>query len=90
MSIYAKVQTEDEQTVHANITVVGVATGFTEGSSLTFSSSEASFYYTRNTSDYQRQAVEWDLYDYGLEALQRLAFPSYNFSVNSANFFSLE
>lgn len=90
MSIYAKVQTDDNQTVHANITVAGIVSQFTESSSLLLSSSDISFYYTRNTSDYQRQAVEWDLYDYGLEALQRLAFPSYTFSVDSANFFSLE
>lgn len=90
MSIYAKVKTDDNQTVHANITVAGPVSNFSAGSSLTFSSSDASFYYTRNTSDYQRQAVEWDLYDYGLEALSRLAFPSYTFSIDSANFFSLD
>lgn len=90
MSIYAKVKTDDNLTVHANITASGVLESLTEGSSLVLSSKSASFYYTRNTSAYQRQAVEWDLYDYGLDALKRLAWPSYTFSVDSANFFSLE
>lgn len=90
MSVYAKVKTDDNLTVHANISIAGTAADFTEGDSLTFSSTDASFYYTRDTSAFQRQAVEWDLYDFGLEALTRLAYPSFTFTIDACNFFSLD
>ena len=49
-----------------------------------------SFYFTRNTTDYERYAVEWSLYNYGVDCLNALAYPSYTFSVSLANFFALE
>lgn len=47
-------------------------------------------YFTKNTTEYERLSVEWDLYEYGNESLVKLSHPSYSFDVTAANFFSLE
>lgn len=47
-------------------------------------------YFTQNTTEYQRYAVEWELYEYGVACLEKLAFPSYTFDISSANFFLLD
>lgn len=47
-------------------------------------------YFTYNTSEYERRAVGWDLYDYGADVLEKLSQPSYQFTVSSANFLSLD
>ena len=47
-------------------------------------------YFTRNTTEYEKYAVEWDLYEYGKECLEKLAYPSYSFSVDTANFLSID
>ncbi len=60
------------------------------GTSIDLETDDARFYFTRNTTDYERYAVEWDLYDYGTECLKSLAYPSYTFNVSSATFFSAE
>lgn len=46
----------------------------------------AIFYITGSNTDYQKQAIVQDLYDFTKESLDKLAFPSYEFSVDSANF----
>lgn len=48
------------------------------------------FFFTKNTSEYERRAVAWDLYEYGAEVLKKLSQPAYRFSVTSANFLCLE
>lgn len=47
-------------------------------------------YFTLNASEYQQRSIAWDLYEYGLEAIRRLAYPSYTFSITSANFLAIE
>ncbi|MGF6375127.1 hypothetical protein M2140_000161 [Clostridiales Family XIII bacterium PM5-7] len=44
---------------------------------------------TCDSSIYQRQNTIQDLYDYGTSCLYKLAYPSYEFSVDSANFMAL-
>lgn len=58
--------------------------------SLSLSGGSGNLYFTRNTTEYEKYSVEWDLYEYGMDCLSKLAYPSYSFSVESANFFSME
>lgn len=59
-------------------------------SSVTLSGGSGNIYFTRNTTEYEKYSVEWDLYEYGVDCLSKLAYPSYSFSVDSANFFTME
>lgn len=45
------------------------------------------FCFTQNTTEFTKRAIEWDLLEYGETELQKLAYPRYRFSVESANFF---
>ena len=47
-------------------------------------------YFTQNPTEYEQYSVEWDLYEYGVQVLRKLAWPSYTFTVDSANFFALD
>lgn len=47
-------------------------------------------HFTLDTSDYEKYSVAWDLYEYGLEVADRLAQPSYTFSISSANFMAID
>lgn len=47
-------------------------------------------YFTRNTTDYERYSVSWDLYEYGKKNLESLAYPSYTFKISSANFLTID
>lgn len=47
-------------------------------------------YFTLNASEYQKRSVAWELYEYGNEALRKLASPTYTFSLTSANFLAME
>lgn len=58
--------------------------------SVSMSGGSGNLYFTRNTTEYEKYSVEWDLYEYGMDCLSKLAYPSYSFSVESANFFSAE
>jgi hypothetical protein len=60
------------------------------GTRVSFTVSSARFYFTQNTTIYEQRSVEWDLYDYGRECLERLSSPSYTFSVSMADFLSLD
>ena len=63
---------------------------FSNGASLSFSGGTGRMYFTRNTTEYEKYAVEWDLYEYGRQCLEKLAYPSYSFSLDTANFLSLD
>mgnify|MGYP003291788286 CR=1 FL=1 len=58
-------------------------------SGLSFMIASAHMYVTKNVTAYQEHEVEWDLYNYGKECLEKLCHPSYTFNVTAANFFSL-
>lgn len=60
------------------------------GTTLRFTISDGYLYFTLNTSEYERRAVAWDLFEYGNEILQKISQPSYTFSVTSSNFLTLE
>lgn len=47
-------------------------------------------YFTRNTSEYEKRAVAWDLFEYGNQILKKSSQPSYTFSIDSANFLQIE
>jgi len=60
------------------------------GTTLSFEIVSAKMYFTRNTTEYEQYSVEWDLFEYGQDCLNRLAYPSFNFKVSVANFLALE
>lgn len=61
-----------------------------EGTSLSFSTDNASCFFTVNVSDYQKYSVAKELYDYGQEILAEVAQATYEFTINSANFLFLQ
>lgn len=60
------------------------------GSRVVFSSSGMQLYFTQNPTEYEQYSVEWDLFEYGMDCLNKLAYPTYSFTVDSANFFALD
>lgn len=60
------------------------------GSKLQVIVSEGYLYFTMNTSEYERRAVAWDLFEYGNEILMKISQPSYTFGITSANFLCLD
>ena len=92
-----------EEFPSACISIVGTASAVTsnatpnssvhgaisEGTSISFKLGSANLYFTKGTTEYKHRSVEWDLFDYGTEILQKLAWPSYTFSLDLANFLAL-
>lgn len=60
------------------------------GTEVSFTAFSTDMYFTVNAGDYQKYAVEKELYDYGAEQLAKLAWPVYEFTISSANFLYLE
>lgn len=60
------------------------------GTTLQFTISSGYIYITGNLTIYQEHSVEWDLLEWGEDTLGKLAYPTYTFDVDSANFLSLE
>lgn len=52
---------------------------------LKFEIESAVFYNTASATEYQQRSVIQELYDYAEECLEKLAWPSYEFNVDSAN-----
>lgn len=65
-------------------------TASSSSNAVTLSGGSGSLYFTRNTTEYEKYSVEWDLYEYGVDCLSKLAYPSYSFSVDSSNFFTMD
>lgn len=63
---------------------------YSKGTELSIDIKEARFYFTRNLTEYGQYSVEWDLYEYGEDCLNKLSYPSYSFDVSSANFLTLD
>lgn len=74
------------------ISITGKASPIsTSGSTgISFTISTGNMYFTRNTTDYEKHSVSWDLFEYGKQTLKSLAYPSYTFSVSSANFMTID
>ena len=66
------------------VTVDGVTTY--EGTSLSFDCDSGALYITANVSEYQKYSVKMELFDYATDVLNDAATPTYEFSVDSANF----
>lgn len=60
------------------------------GTSLSLTVESGYLYFTLNTSEYEKRAVAWDLFEYGNEILKKISQPSYKFNVSTANFLCLE
>ena len=63
---------------------------YATGTLLQFTIQSGFVYVTGNLTIYQEHSVEWDLMAWGEDTLAKLAYPTYTFSVDSANFLSLE
>ena len=63
-----------------------IGDSYLEGTHLTIDVTSANVYFTQNATEYEKRSVEWDLFEYGQECLDELAWPSYTFKVDSANF----
>lgn len=74
------------------ISITGKASPIsTSGSTgISFTISTGNMYFTKNTTDYEKHSVSWDLFEYGKQTLRSLAYPSYTFSVSSANFMTID
>lgn len=59
------------------------------GSTLQFKIDTANLYFTRSTTEYEQRTVEWDLFEYGKETLEKVSQPSYTFSLDLANFLAM-
>lgn len=57
---------------------------------LQFKTASSTLYLTQEVTEYQKMSVEWELFEYGVECLQRLSSPTHSFSVSSINFLALE
>lgn len=57
---------------------------------LSFTASNARVYFTQNATEYEARSVQFDLYDYAKQCLNKLSTPSYTFNVKPANFIALE
>lgn len=64
--------------------------GLKTGTELNITIAEGYLYFTMNTSEYEKRAVAWDLFEYGREILEKISQPSYTFSITGANFLCLD
>lgn len=62
----------------------------TTTNSLQFRTSAATLYMTHDVSEYQKMSIEWELYEYGKEMLEKISSPSYSFDVSLVNFLALD
>lgn len=67
-----------------------ILNAYAEGTEVHFFIEEGYIYLTESATEYEQRSVSWRLYEYGTETLKKLAYPSYTFSVESANFMVLE
>lgn len=66
----------------------GTATA--DETSVTVNLTNAYRYFTLDASEYEKRSVAWELYEYGEDALRKLAVPSYTFNITSANFLAID
>lgn len=57
---------------------------------ITIPCSDAKIYFTRNVTEYQQYSVEQDLYNHAQECMKEIAWPGYEFDVESGNFIFAE
>lgn len=101
LSLYAgSIRAGNASAAGGTITVVGAYGGLSsdirevtgrgvttrEGTSLRLNISGGTMYITADVSEYRKYSVQLELYDYAVSVLEDLATPTYEFSVDSANF----
>lgn len=59
---------------------------YEDGSDVSISYISGFWSLTEEETEYQRRSVEWDLFEYGMQKLKSMSWPSYTFSVESCNF----
>lgn len=75
----------------ATLSMTGtVASVSSTSNTLQFKTTAASVYFTRNVTEYQKQSIAMELYDYAVERLNKLSSPTFYFTVDSANFLALD
>ena len=75
----------------ASLSAIGTISSVSSNdSSLSFAASSATVYFTKSVTEYQKKAIEWELFEYGLDQLRKMSQPSFSFSVDSANFFLID
>jgi len=62
-----------------------IRTVITYSGSASFDTTNGSFYFTRNATEYQRYSVANELYDYAAKCLEDMSSPTYEFDIDSAN-----
>ena len=60
------------------------------GSTLSIGVASGYMYFTRSTSEYEKRAVAWELFEYGNEILTKISQPSYTFGITSSNFLGID
>lgn len=65
-------------------------TDWFSGTELTLYAGNTDTFFTLDTNEYDKRRVAWDLYEYGVEVLNRLAQPACTFTVDCANFLSID
>lgn len=58
--------------------------------SLQFKTASAVLYLTQDVTEYQKMSIEWELFEYGFEMLEQMAFPTYTFQTSVVNFAALD
>lgn len=70
-----------------NITIIGQYSQMSRTNiGMTVMIDSATQHFTKNSSEYEKHMIEWDLYEYGEQVLLEKASPTYNFSIDSGNF----
>lgn len=60
------------------------------GTTLQFVISSGHLFITDDLTVYQQRSIEWDLLEWGEDTLSKLSSPTYTFSIDSANFLTLD
>ena len=76
--------------VSHDLTADSEAPDMMNGTKLSVAIASGYLYFTRNTSEYEKRAVEWDLFEYGNEILTKISQPAYTFSITSSNFLGID
>lgn len=77
-------------TVSHDLTADSEAPDMMNGTKLSVTVASGYLYFTRNTSEYEKRAVAWDLFEYGNEILTKISQPAYTFSITSSNFLGID
>lgn len=82
---------QDEELVSGGISLTSIARIANKTDSLLhLELQSANVYLTKNTTNYEQQQVQWELYEYGIEQLKKFSSPLYSFKISLENFFALD